>query len=91
MSQFECTERSLQRLFHRYVGASPRWVIKRYRAYEALDQLNDPKPLPLAAVAQELGYFDQAHFANDFRSADGTGAIRVHGPCKGLKAIAPAS
>jgi AraC-like DNA-binding protein len=90
LSRFESTERSLQRLFHRYVGASPRWVIKRYRAYEALDQLNDPQPLPLAAVAQELGYFDQAHFANDFRSATGQAPSEYTAHAMRLKANAPA-
>jgi AraC-like DNA-binding protein len=68
VSRFNATERTLQRLFQRYVGASPRWVIKRYRAYEALDHLNSAQPLQLAALAQHLGYFDQAHFANDFKS-----------------------
>jgi AraC-like DNA-binding protein len=68
VARFDTTERTLQRLFRHYVGASPRWVIKRYRAYEALDRLNHPEPLQFAAVAQELGYFDQAHFANDFRN-----------------------
>jgi AraC-like DNA-binding protein len=71
VARFDATERALQRLFQRYVGASPRWVIKRYRAYEALDQLNEAQPLPLAALAQHLGYFDQAHFANDFRNKVG--------------------
>jgi AraC-like DNA-binding protein len=71
VSRFDTPERSLQRLFQRYVGASPRWVIKRYRAYEALDHLNDAQPLQLATVAQDLGYFDQAHFANDFRNTIG--------------------
>jgi transcriptional regulator GlxA family with amidase domain len=66
VSRFNVTERTLQRLFQRYVGASPRWVIKRYRAYEALGQLNDAQPLQLAVLAQHLGYFDQAHFTNDF-------------------------
>src|SRR5579883_1480963 len=32
------SERVLQRLFRVYVGASPRWVIKRYRTYEALER-----------------------------------------------------
>jgi AraC-like DNA-binding protein len=61
------SDRNLQRLFHRYVGASPRWVIKRYRAYEAIDSLNDPRLLSLSALAQHLGYVDQAHFSNDFK------------------------
>jgi AraC-like DNA-binding protein len=71
VSRFDTSERSLQRLFQRYVGASPRWVIKRYRAYEALDHLNSPHAQRLAAVAQKLGYFDQAHFTNDFKKKVG--------------------
>jgi AraC-like DNA-binding protein len=67
VSRFDLTERTLQRLFRRYVGASPRWVIKRYRAYDAIDHLNNPEPQSLAALAQQLGYFDQAHLANDFK------------------------
>lgn len=91
LRRFETTERSLQRQFNCYVGASPRWVIKRYRAYEALDHLNDPRPLPLAALAQELGYFDQAHFANDFRSATGHAPSEYAAYAMRLKANAPAS
>jgi AraC-like DNA-binding protein len=67
VSRFGGSERALQRLFRRYVGTSPRWVIKRYRTYEAIDHLNDARPLSLAALAQQLGFFDQAHFANDFK------------------------
>jgi AraC-like DNA-binding protein len=59
-------ERALQRLFHGYVGASARWVIKRYRTYEALEQLRTVGAGQLADLAQRLGYFDQAHFTNDF-------------------------
>jgi AraC-like DNA-binding protein len=65
------SERTLQRLFRRYVGASPRWVIKRYRVYEALEQLTLGQPPELAALAQNLGYFDQAHFINDFKKLVG--------------------
>jgi AraC-like DNA-binding protein len=48
------------------VGASARWVIKRYRTYEALEQLRTVGAGQLADLAQRLGYFDQAHFTNDF-------------------------
>jgi AraC-like DNA-binding protein len=65
------TERTLQRLFRRYVGASPRWVIKRYRVYEALVQLTEGRPMELASLAQNLGYFDQSHFTNDFKKLVG--------------------
>lgn len=70
------TERALQRLFWRYIGASPRWVIKRYRLYEALEQLTADGAVPLADLAQTLGYFDQAHFANDFRRSVGRAPAR---------------
>jgi len=70
-AQVGATERTVQRLFRRYVGASPRWVIKRYRVYEALEQLTDGRPADLANLAQNLGYFDQAHFINDFKKLVG--------------------
>ncbi len=64
-------DRTLQRMFRRYIGASARWVIKRYRLYEALDRLNDGNRSEWAALAQALGYFDQAHFINDFKKLVG--------------------
>ena len=59
--------RTLERLFHKYVGATPKWVLCRYRLHEAAEQLKRPRPPSLAALAAELGYADQAHFARDFR------------------------
>ncbi len=64
-------ERTLQRLFDRYVGASPRWVIKRYRIYEALENVAAGTRTQWADLAQDLGYFDQAHFINDFKKLVG--------------------
>ena len=91
VSRFNATERTLQRLFQRYVGASPRWVIKRYRAYEALDHLHDAQPLQLAALAQHLGYFDQAHFANDIKSSIGRAPSEYAEYALGLKVKVSAS
>jgi AraC-like DNA-binding protein len=64
-------KRSLQRLFREYVGVNPKWVIRRYRLHELVAQLDSGKHLDLAQVALELGYFDQAHLINDFRSVVG--------------------
>jgi AraC-like DNA-binding protein len=64
-------DRTLQRMFRRYVGASARWVVKRYRVYEALEQLGRGKQESLATLAQNLGYYDQAHFINDFKKLVG--------------------
>jgi AraC-like DNA-binding protein len=63
--------RSLQRRFHRYVGVSPKWVIRRYRMHEAAERLRGPDPPALAALAAELGYADQSHFARDFKASIG--------------------
>jgi AraC-like DNA-binding protein len=66
------SQRTLQRLFSQYVGVSPKWVIRRYRLLEAAHQLaNDPN-VDLLSLAQTLGYFDQAHFINDFRATVGS-------------------
>jgi AraC-like DNA-binding protein len=59
--------RRLQRDFHYYVGASPKWVIARYRLHEAVALLQSGEAKPDADLAQRLGYFDQAHFIRDFR------------------------
>ncbi|RKH70132.1 AraC family transcriptional regulator [Corallococcus interemptor] len=59
--------RTVQRLFSRYVGVNPKWVIQRYRLHEAAERLRETPPPDLARLALELGYFDQAHFIRDFR------------------------
>lgn len=63
--------RTLQRLFNDYVGASPKWVINRYRMHEAIARAKAGEAVSWAALAQELGYFDQAHFIADFRRLAG--------------------
>jgi AraC-like DNA-binding protein len=65
------SERTLHRLFGRYVGASPAWVIRRYRLQEAARRLTARPPADVRAVAWELGYADQAHFIRDFRATIG--------------------
>jgi AraC-like DNA-binding protein len=62
--------RALQRLFREYVGVSPKWVIQRYRLFEAAERLASGES-DGARVAHELGYFDQAHFIRDFKSMVG--------------------
>lgn len=65
--QFEMSLRALQRLFNDYVGIGPKWVINRYRMHEAIARVQAGQAVSWAALAQELGYFDQAHFISDFR------------------------
>jgi AraC-like DNA-binding protein len=59
--------RTLQRLFRRYVGVSPRWTLKRLRIHQAVEQLAAGQQRPWTELALELGYYDHAHFIRDFR------------------------
>lgn len=63
--------RTLQRLFHDYVGVSPKWVVQRQRLHTAAERIADAPGLDLGALAVELGYFDQAHFINEFKGVVG--------------------
>jgi len=65
------SERTLHRLFARYVGATPSWVIRRFRLRAAAERLTAYPPADVRAVTWELGYADQAHFIRDFRATIG--------------------
>jgi AraC-like DNA-binding protein len=67
VSQVGMGARALQRLFREYVGVTPKWVIQRYRLFEAAARLAAGEA-DGARVARELGYFDQAHFIRDFKA-----------------------
>ena len=62
--------RTLQRRFASRVGVSPKWVVQRYRLHEAAALLARGERT-LAAIAADLGYFDQAHFTRDFKAVVG--------------------
>ncbi|MFE9691582.1 DUF6597 domain-containing transcriptional factor [Micromonospora sp. NPDC005806] len=62
--------RRLQRLFLDHVGVGPKWVIRRYRLQEAIEQAA-AGPLDWARVAADLGYADQAHLVREFTSVTG--------------------
>ena len=63
--------RTLQRLFRRYVGVGPKWVIQRARLHDAVDRIDAGDYADLATLAVELGWFDQAHFTRDFTALVG--------------------
>jgi AraC-like DNA-binding protein len=58
--------RSLQRLFEKYVGVSPKWVLSRYRMHDVVTRLDEGYDGSLADLAAEHGWFDQAHFTREF-------------------------
>lgn len=63
--------RQLQRLFHKYIGVTPKWVIKRFRLQEAAERIEQDESARWTELAIQLGYFDQAHFIKDFKSVLG--------------------
>ena len=70
-ARFGMSLRALQRLFSDCVGIGPKWVIQRYRLHEALARVQAGQDVAWATLAQDLGYFDQAHFIADFRKLVG--------------------
>ncbi|MFJ6196658.1 DUF6597 domain-containing transcriptional factor [Micromonospora sp. NPDC092111] len=62
--------RRLQRLFLDHVGVGPKWVIRRYRLQEAIEQAAAGPP-DWSALAADLGYSDQAHLVRDFVAVTG--------------------
>lgn len=72
---FNLGKRALQRMFDQYIGVTPKWVIRIYRLHELMERLHEDKDarksVNFANLAQELGYFDQAHFVKDFKSIVG--------------------
>jgi AraC-like DNA-binding protein len=65
------SQRTLQRLFRRYVGVGPKWVLQRFRLHDAQVMLDEGWDGDLSELAARLGWFDQAHFARDFRDMVG--------------------
>jgi AraC-like DNA-binding protein len=66
----QISPRTLQRVFRRYVGVSPKWVIRRFRIHEAAERA-DRGDTDWAQMAQDLGYVDQSHFIRDFKDQVG--------------------
>lgn len=62
------SERTTQRVFRRYVGVPVKWVLCRYRLQHAALQIETVPDLDFADLAVRLGWYDQAHFINDFRA-----------------------
>jgi AraC-like DNA-binding protein len=87
VDRFGLNKRRLQRLFARYVGASPKWVIQRYRLHEAAEQLA-ADGADHAALALQLGYSDQAHFIRDFKAIVGVSPAAY---ARGARRSAPMS
>jgi AraC-like DNA-binding protein len=60
--------RTTQRVFRRYVGVPVKWVLCRYRLQNAALEIETRADVDFADLAVRLGWYDQAHFGNDFRA-----------------------
>jgi AraC-like DNA-binding protein len=69
-AEFDLSERALQRLVHRRIGLTPKWLIQRRRLQEAAERLRT-SGTTLSDVAAVLGYADQPHFIRDFSAVTG--------------------
>jgi len=63
--------RTLQRLFDKYVGVSPKGVIQRFRMHEIAGRIDKGEALDWSALSLDMGYYDQAHFIKDFKAVLG--------------------
>ncbi|MDF2692435.1 MAG: AraC family transcriptional regulator [Labilithrix sp.] len=70
-ARFRVAPLALQRLFRAKIGATPKWVIQRYRMHEAVERIaasaSRGPPVSFASLAAELGFTDQAHFCRVFK------------------------
>lgn len=66
-----CSRKHLAATFHEHVGLAPKTVARLLRFRRVLQLVDGASRIDWAAIAQEAGYADQSHFANDFRRITG--------------------
>jgi len=65
------SERRLSQVFREQVGVSPKMWCRIRRFQAAVRSLYKRLDVPWAELALTCGYYDQSHFANDFRAFSG--------------------
>ncbi|WP_432666957.1 helix-turn-helix domain-containing protein [Wukongibacter baidiensis] len=65
---FAISVRSIQRIFDKYLGVNPKWVIRMFRLQELKKEIESNNHLDWADLAAKLEYSDQSHMINDFKS-----------------------
>jgi AraC-like DNA-binding protein len=63
--------RRLAQLFAQHVGVSPKLYARIQRFQQTVQLLHRGADIPWAELALACGYYDQSHFANDFRAFSG--------------------
>jgi AraC-like DNA-binding protein len=73
---FSTTERQLERRFQQWIGTSPKRFAALLRFQKSLELLKNG--MVGAEVAYECGYFDQAHFIQEFKNFTGVSPQKYH-------------
>ena len=58
-------------MFKNHVGITPKGYVKILRFQKAISEIEMNKPVRWTSIAQDSGFYDQAHFINNFRSFSG--------------------
>ena len=66
-SRHHMTERTIERHFQTYAGATVKEVCKQVRFQNALQKIQAGPSVSLAQIAFELGYYDHAHLLKDVK------------------------
>ncbi len=65
------SQKHLIKLFKDNVGLTPKGFLRIIRFQKAIQEIDASKKINWTSLALESGYFDQAHFINDFKSFSG--------------------
>jgi len=65
------SQRQLERKFRNVIGVSPKHYLRLLRINRVIRLIEQNQPMDLTSVAYFCGYFDQAHFINDFKLITG--------------------
>ena len=68
------SERRFSQIFREQVGLSPKVFTRVQRFQRTVAQLHAGVEIPWAEMALDCGYYDQSHFANEFRAFSGIDA-----------------
>lgn len=69
--RLQTSERSLRRLSHDHFGYGPKMLERILRLQRFIGMLRGPAHLPLARLAADAGYADQAHLSREVRALCG--------------------
>jgi len=58
-------------MFKRQVGITPKAYLKIIRFQKAISEIEQHQAVDWTVISQDCGFFDQAHFINDFKSFSG--------------------